>query len=50
MTEVTTNDEKFIGRIVVMGRIRDTKVAYAGLTVELVLWVILNPGTPLISN
>ena len=47
---MTTNEKKVIGRIVIVGLIRDTMVAYVGRTVEPMLSVILDPVISLISN
>jgi len=47
---VTTHEEKLIGRIAVVGSVKDAIVAYEGLEVEPVLRVTLDPAVPQISN
>jgi hypothetical protein len=46
MTDATTHEEKLIGRIAVVGRVKDAIVAYKGLEVEPILRVTLNPALP----
>ena len=47
---MTTHEEKLIGRIAVVGRVKDAIVAYEGFEVEPVLRVTLDPAVPQISN
>ena len=47
---MTTHEEKLIGRIAVVGRVKDAVVAYEGLEVETVLRVTLDPAVSQISN
>ena len=50
MSDITTHEEKLIGRIAVVGSVNDAIVAYEGLEVEAVLRVILDPAVPQICN
>ena len=50
MSDVTTYEEKLIGRIAVVGRVKHAIVAYEGLEVEPVFRVTLDPAVPQISN
>ena len=47
---MATHEEKLIGRIAVVGRVKDAVVAYEGLEVEPVLRVTLDPAGSQISN
>jgi len=50
MRDATTHEEKLIGRIAVVGRVKDAIVAHEGLEVEPVLRVTLDPALLQMSN
>jgi hypothetical protein len=50
VSDVITHEEKLIGGIAVVGRVKDAVVAHEGLEVEPVLRVTLDPAVPHISN